>query len=449
MRLTIPKLRTWHLMGIVAASAALFSIMQFRWSVEDPGYALIRRLRSLDAAERVKAADGLRWLRPRDRRAIAPLIEMLFDPDSRVRASAARALTYIVRQDDEEAGTVNAALASALVDRDPGARRAIAVSLARIEPEQGVVVPALLDFVEDANPAARGEVIECLGFYARRDEAALAAVFAALGDPALEVRCRAVHALSWCAMVPKLAPQPLVETIIAALMDAADDESASVRAAAVQALARIAGGTKTEIPRVIEALGDPDAQVRLAAACFLGWRGSYKRSPTLVPALGRALTDPDAQVREWSARSLGYLGLDAEAALPALRALGKDQRMGVREQAAAAISAIEKSALTFRSTTLPQAIADLDDPDPITRALAAGRIEDLGSRASDAVPSLVRCLADREADVRLAAAKALGQIGPRASVAIPTLANLAEFERAATLSRSLLLQQDAVRTTAP
>jgi hypothetical protein len=45
MRLTIPKLRTWHLLGIVAASAMFFSVMQFRWSVEDPGYALIRRLR--------------------------------------------------------------------------------------------------------------------------------------------------------------------------------------------------------------------------------------------------------------------------------------------------------------------------------------------------------------------------------------------------------------------
>ena len=150
MRLTIPKLRTWHLMGIVAASAALFSVMQFRWSVEDPGYALIRRLRSLDAVERAKAAEGLGSLRPRDRRAIAPLIEMLFDPDSRARASAGRALTYIVPQDDTEAGTVKAALTSALVDRDPAARRAIAVSLAHFEPEPGVVVPALLEFVESS-----------------------------------------------------------------------------------------------------------------------------------------------------------------------------------------------------------------------------------------------------------------------------------------------------------
>jgi HEAT repeat protein len=455
MRLTIPKLRTWHLMGIVAASAAFFSVMQFRWSVEDPGYALIRRLRSLDAVERSKAADGLRSLRPKDRRAIAPLTEMLFDPDSRARASAAGALAYIVRQDDAEAGTVKAALTSALVDRDPAARRAIAVSLAKFEPEPGVVVPTLLEFVKDANPEARGEVIECLGFSARRDEAAQAAVFAALGDPAFHVRLRAVNALSWCALVPKLARQPLVETVTAALMGAADDESAFVRAEAVRSLARIAYGTNIEIPRVIEALGDPDADVRLAAASFLGGRGSGKRSPTLVPALGRALADPDARVRQWSARSLGHLGLDAEAVLPALRALATDPESGVREQAAEAISAIEKSALTFHSTTLPQAIADLDDAEPITRALAAGRIEDLGSKASVAVPSLVRCLADREADVRLAAAKAMGQIGPRASVAIPTLAKLAESDldervrRAATVSRSILLRQDTDRTTAP
>jgi hypothetical protein len=72
MRLTIPKLRTWHLLGIVAASAMFFSVMQFRWSVEDPGYALIRRLRSLDAAERAEDWDRSgRWIvgrSPRSRR---------------------------------------------------------------------------------------------------------------------------------------------------------------------------------------------------------------------------------------------------------------------------------------------------------------------------------------------------------------------------------------------
>jgi len=455
MRLTIPKLRTWHLLGIVAASAALFSVMQFRWTVEDPAYALIRRLRSLDASERAKAAGGMQSLRPMDRRAISPLTEMLFDPDSRARASAARALMYIVPQDDAEAGTVKAALTSALVDRDHATRRTIAVSLAHFQPEPGVVVPALLAFIKDAEPESRGEVIECLGLSARRDEAARDAVLSALGDPAFEVRWRAVNALSWCATFPKLAPQPLVATITAALIGAADDKSAFVRAAAVRTLARIAGETKIEIPRVIEALGDPDAEVRLAAACFLGWRGPGKRSPTLIPALSQVLTDPDPRVRENSAKTLGYLRIDAETALPVLRALANDPEMIVRERAAEAISAIEKSAFTLRSATLPQAIAELGSADPITRALAADRIEDLGPRAAVAVPSLVRCLGDREGDVRLAAARALGQLGPQASVAIPNLASLAESDhdervrRAATFSRSILLHQDADSVTVP
>src|ERR1700677_4325767 len=97
MRLTIPKLRTWHLLGIVAASAAFFSVMQFRWSVEDPAYALIRRLRSLDPGERANANDQLGGIRPRARRAIGPLTEALFDGDARVRAGAARSLSWIVQ----------------------------------------------------------------------------------------------------------------------------------------------------------------------------------------------------------------------------------------------------------------------------------------------------------------------------------------------------------------
>jgi HEAT repeat protein len=107
-------------------------------------------------------------------------------------------------------------------------------------------------------------------------------------------------------MVPKLAPKPLVEKIIAALMDAADDESASVRAAAVGTIARIAGGTKTEIPRVIEALGDLDAQVRLAAAKALGQIGP--RDSIAIPTLANlAEFDLDERVRRAATLSRSLL----------------------------------------------------------------------------------------------------------------------------------------------
>ena len=470
MRLTIPKLRMWHLLGLVAASAAFFSVMQFRWSVEDEGYAVVRQLRSLDAAERAKAAAKLIWIKPRERRAIAPLTEMLFDPDARARASAARSLLHIVGGDRREAagagvhisggvdgieseiGTVKAAMASALGDRDPVARRAIAHALTYLEGEPGVVVPTLLELARDGDSAARAEVVGCLGQFARESEPAREAVFAALGDSAFEVRwssiCSLGYTLTFRSMKPDLAPEPLLGRIKAALVDAADDENPLVRAEVVRALGGISGRTKVEIPRVIEALGDPDADVRLAAANYLGWRWSGKRSPALIPALGRALADSDARVRQRSATTLGRFGIDAEAALPALRASADDPEKEVREEVAKAIAALEKAALTFRSETLPGAIAELDNADPIVRALAASRLEDFGPRASEAVPALARCLADREVDVRRAAAGALGQLGPRAAVAVPTLASLAESDvdervrQAATLSRSILLRID-------
>ena len=198
MRLTVPKLRMWHLLGIVATSAAFLAVMQFRWKVEDPGYALIRQLRSLDARERARAATGLRSLRPRERRAIAPLTEMLFDPDALARASAARALNFLVdRKDEAEVGQVKAALGAALGDRDPVARLEIASSLCFLDPEPKVIVPTLLELARTQDSPTRVKVTLLLRHYARRSEPALAALFASLGDADPEVRMWSTESLGY------------------------------------------------------------------------------------------------------------------------------------------------------------------------------------------------------------------------------------------------------------
>ena len=478
MRMTIPKLRTWHLLGIVAASAAFFSVMQFRWTVEDRRYALMRQLRSWDGAERAKAALGLAAGPPHERRAIAPLTEMLFDPDARARAAAARALLEIVGGDrrqaasagafhlsggedeiESEIGRVKAAIASVLGDRDPDARRAMAYALTYLGAEPGVVLPTLLELAKGPDAMARAEVVNCLGQYARQNEPALGAVLAALDDADYYVRVCAVNSLAYTlvyhSMKPDLAPEPLRGRIKDALVAAADDEHPRVRDSVVRALGGFSSRAKVEIPRVIKALSDRDAEVRLAAATYLNWGRPGRRSPALIPALSRTLADPDARVRRWSATTLGALGLDGETALPALRASTNDPEQVVRDQAAQAISSIEKAALTFRSRTLPEAIAELDNADPIVRSLAASRLGDLGPRAAEAVPALVRGLGDREADVRRAAAGALSQLGPGAAVAVPTLAGLETSDvdervrQAATLSRSILLREEGRPKTAP
>lgn len=446
MRLTIPKLRTWHLLGIVAASAAFFAVMEVRWRVEDPGYDLIRQLRSSDALVRVKAARELVWHRPRERRAIAPLCEMLFDPDATARASAARVLPEVIdRTDEAEVEQVKAALGSALGDRNPIVRLAIARSLCGLNPEPKVVVPTLLELARGEDAPIRARAISMLGPFGRRSEPALAALFASLGDADFEVRIRSVDSLGYCSWIPNVPPGPLLGRIKAALVAAADDEDARVRAEAIQALGSIAARSRTDDPRVLRALDDPISTVRAAAAASLGWNWPGRRSKVLVPALVRALADADWQVRYRSARSLGFLGDEAEAAIPALRASAGDPAEAARDAAIEAAQKIQEAVRIVRAVMLPGAIAELGDADPIVRALAAGRIEAIGPRAAEAIPALVRCLDDGEADVRRAAADALSRLGPKAEVAGPSLARLAESDpdervrRSARLSRSNLL----------
>ena len=456
MQLTIPKLRTWHLLGIVAASAAILAALQVRWTAEDPGYALIRRLRSVDADERAKAARELVWLRPRERRAIAPLTEMLFDPDARARASAARALLGVIdRADEEDCGQARAALTSALGDHDPAARLEIAKSLCSLNPEPKVIVPTLIELARDPWAPNRVKAVDLLRLHARRSDPAVAALLDSLEDPDPEVRAGSASSLGFSSWLPSVAPRPFLERIKSALAGVADDDDARVRAAAVEALGSIAARSRFDDPRVIRALGDPSSLVRYSAAGSLYWHRPGRRSGDLIPALVRALGDADWQVRFRSAGTLGALGLEGEVALNSLRASTGDPMETVREEATKAVSAIEEAARTLRTVTLPGALADLGDADPNVRALAAVRLEGIGPRAAEAVPALVVCLADREADVRRASASALGQLGPGAVVAVPTLTKLAEADpdervrQAARLSRSTLLGKASVEDRAP
>jgi HEAT repeat protein len=215
-------------------------------------------------------------------------------------------------------------------------------------------------------------------------------------------------------------------------------------------LTRIAQRTSTEDSRVIRFLDDPDVQVRLAACSYHNWWSvPTKRASEFVPAYERTLKDPDAAVRSVSAYALSRFGIRAESSLPALRGmLDNPDKNDDRNAITSAIATIEAEVRKFREETLPATIAELADADPMTRALAAGRLEEFGPMASKAVPDLVRCLGDREADVRRASASALGQLGPDAAVAIPKLAELAKSDddqrvrQAATISQAILSKPD-------
>jgi HEAT repeat protein len=164
-------------------------------------------------------------------------------------------------------------------------------------------------------------------------------------------------------------------------------------------------GAKRAGPLVLEALGDPDSDVRLLAAdaamrlritgatdAMVSWLNAadprLRRkacevtkalpNPRTVAPLSRTLKDPDAEVRAAAADALGHQG-SADA--------------------------------------VPPLLGGLDDPAPAVRMAIVNALARLGDPR--AVVPLVGKVQDSAADVRQAVARALGDLGdPRASPAL-------------------------------
>ena len=412
--MTLPRLRLRlrDLLALIAASACFFAVMQYRQGVYDPASAQARRLRSLDPAARLGAADTLGRMGSDARSAIPSLLGALNDGDARVRRRVALALTEVLRRagDETPLGDVRAALTAALSDPDPSARHAAAVALGEFRPDPKVAIPALIEAAGDDDPQIRGRAVGELGGF--DDDAARAVIAAATRDREAGVRLQAVGSLSWH-HVPARLP-----AIRAALSPRLKDENEFVRAYAVRTLGGLDLTTSIDAPELIEALTDPSPWVRTAAAMTLPY---HPGSRAVLPALARALSDPDPQVRGMAAQRLGRIGLDAEPTLPALRPLHDDKDDAVRPKADEAIRSIEAKLRDFRTKLLPDALADLASPDPEVRHGAAEVLGGFGPRSAPAVPALIRSLDDRDAAVRLASARSLGRIGPAARDALLAL----------------------------
>jgi HEAT repeat protein len=150
------------------------------------------------------------------------------------------------------------------------------------------------------------------------------------------------------------------------------------------------------VPYLLEALQDPNYNVRALAAGILGRIGEKR---TASPLIG-LLTDYYQPVRRDAARALGRIG--EKSAVPHLiEALG-DKDENVRAAAAWALGRIGHNAVN-------EMLAALEDDSVWVRAAAA---EALGeSQVRSAVPDLVEHLRKDSSQVRTAAAMALGRLG--------------------------------------
>lgn len=167
-----------------------------------------------------------------------------------------------------------------------------------------------------------------------------------------------------------------------------------------------------DVPGLVTALKDDDAEVRLEAASSLIEIG---------PGAGDALTallevlkgDEDSRVRALAAYALCEIRPDAKEVVPALIEALKDKNLRVRSEASSALA---------RLKAVPALIEALEIEDNQCRFHAAYALGEIGPYAREAVPGLIEALNDKEfADGGQGAAIGLGKIGPGAKQAIPDL----------------------------
>ena len=280
-----------------------------------------------------------------DAEAVGPLTERLTGAESRprVRARAARALGRI---GDPRAA---AALDGAIEDGTTPVRREAAVALGAVG---AVDLDGLVAATDDPDEGVRRAAVAALG--ASGDPAALSALIDALDDGSGAVRRAAVVAtVELLSEAPPERSHELRESVVSELRAAADEavvepladllaegRQPRARRNATWLLGRVAGGDGPAAAALVDALDDEDATVARFAATGLAELGGDGVERRLL-----ALLDGDAAVeaRAMAAFALGRVGGDrARERLERLvdgaddetvrrRALGALSKLGRRE----------------------------------------------------------------------------------------------------------------------
>ncbi|MCI0357534.1 MAG: HEAT repeat domain-containing protein [Planctomycetaceae bacterium] len=199
------------------------------------------------------------------------------------------------------------------------------------------------------------------------------------------------------------------------------------RLEAMRTIALWAKSPQPYIPAYVEALQDPDENVRMSAAQNLGHLG--QRIPSLtrdfLKELSKALEDSQQRVRAAAAYALSEIGSVARAELPALRTcFEKDQSADVRELALVAIVSVTAGSDDHLPALL-MAVQREKSPYYPGWLDTLGRV---GNKSPEAMTALHKALQsnDKSLDggfsgIRQTAAMRLGHMGELARAAVPDL----------------------------
>jgi len=183
------------------------------------------------------------------------------------------------------------------------------------------------------------------------------------------------------------------------------DSNPMIRQAAAGALGQIGPAAQAAKPALLLCLkSDPSSHVRSNAAFALGWLGKDRE---VVPPLIEALGDPDPEVRRYAANAFTILGSISAPAVPKLIELVDDPHMGYT--AARALGAIGPPA----QRSIPQLIKALRRDNTLARMEFMIALGKFGPGAKQAIPDLLVLANDGDPDVKKWARTTLLQIDPQ------------------------------------
>jgi HEAT repeat protein len=256
----------------------------------------------------------------------------------------------------------------------------------------------------------------------------------------------------------------------------ATDKNAEVRHAAIYALQEIKPDPKILMPLLDQVLKESDPMVRMNVLTLVAEMGK-----PAVPSVIKMLNDDETAT--WGCITLGAIGSEAADAVPALtKLLGPAHPPKLRLEAAMALSSIGPAAVT----ALPELMDILDKKDPVVMPgaiFAVGRLgpagkpaekklKDIASREdpfsrvistwalckiqpenqkllADSMPILVTALLDKEQRTQSAATKCLIDLKPRASILMPAISKIADGANTETTKNIVEVVADAGPTAVP
>lgn len=251
-----------------------------------------------------------------------------------------------------------------------------------------------------------------------------------LADSSVSVRVEAAEALYHVA--------PKNSRVVNALLTAMRDSSAAVQAAVAMTLGTVGDPA---IPGLLEAMQDDHASVRATAISIVAAEGG--NPATIVPAIMRALGDSTEEVKLQAAQSLGFMGRAAAAAGRALLGAARQSRGILRAASLEAANAVGAESNALRALA-DSALADSSAA--VRHAALRARVRQ-STGAADVISVVRRMLGDSDIGVRAAAYRALTSIARDGTS--PANAEARRILEAGTTDPSEIVRTTAAEALAP